>query len=508
MSIAFDQVPGDIRVPLFAAEVNAGPPAYSSVSRALLIGRAKSGTIDPLTLVNVGSADPSELCGSGSMLADMILFARQSLQLGELFVMAVEEDEDSLVATGSVTFTGTAKGRGTVSRYIAGEKYAATVKEGDTAIVVANKFKNDVNRGYQKFNRRMGAPVVATLDGTNPAKVILTANHAGAEGNWIRIDNGLQDDAAGVKGISVAVVQLTGGVGGGGVEAALAAIAAEPFDWIGSPYSSTGALDAVRDFMADRWGPLTSLDGHYITAQDGNLSGLTAAGALRNDPHATILGLYQCPHPRWSWVSALTARIAFSKNLGRELATAVEIARPMQSLVLPGLLGPKNSVSVFAASDRDSLLRNGISTWVVRSDGQIACDRIITTYRVNDSDLLDTTFLDIESLCIAAYVKRYMRNALLGRYPRHVMREDNPNNLQGVVTPDQARACVIHAYEDLSGAGIVRQEDEFAEYLLVEFDYERDRANFYLPVSKAAALRIFAVNITLFQNLTPAAALL
>ncbi|RXF67687.1 phage tail sheath subtilisin-like domain-containing protein [Hansschlegelia zhihuaiae] len=508
MSIAFNQVPGDIRVPIFAAEINAGPPPYSSISRCLLIGRADEELVEPLTLIPIGSADPTTLFGKGTMLADMALFARQVMPLGELYAMAVPEGESATAAVGSITFSGTAKGRGTFSRYIAGEKYGVIVQEGDTAEAVAAKFRNAVNKGYSKFNRRMYAPVVASLDAEDAETVLLTAVHKGAEGNWIRIDRGLNDDPDGVKGVSASVVQPTGGLGGASVEDALAAIVAEPFDWIGSPWSSTGALDEVRDFMADRWSPLKALYGHYVTAQDGNLAALTAAGALRNDPHATIIGVYNCPHPRWSWVASVTARLAFSKNLGRELATAVEIARPMQTLVLPGLVGPKNSVAVFDPADRDSLLRNGISTWVVRPDGQVALDRVITTYRVNDADLLDTTFLDVESIAIAAYVSRYMRNKLLGQYPRHVMREDNPNGIQGVVTPAQAKACVIHAYEDLAGAGIVRQEDEFAQYLLVEFDYGQDRANFYLPVAKAAALRVFAVNITMFTNLTPAATLL
>ena len=262
----------------------------------------------------------------------------------------------------------------------------------------------------------------------------------------------------------------------------------------------------MRDFLSDsgsgRWSPLVGLEGHYISSSEGNLSTLTTFGLTRNDRHVTLLGTNQFPQSRWCWVAALGGEIAFRKNLGRPLATAIEIARPMQTLVLEGLRPPKDAANIFAAPDRDSLLRNGISTVVFREDGQAACDRIITTYRTNDAGLPDTTFLDIEAIAIAAYVKRYMKNALLGTYPRHAMQEDNPGAIQGVVTPPQAKACVIHAYTELNRAGVVRQVDLFAQYLIVQFDYDNDRANFYLPVSKAAALRVFAANITLFSNLT------
>lgn len=506
MSIAFNQIPGDIRVPLFAAEINGGPPSYSSISRMLLIGRADEDVLEPLKLVNAGSADPSTLCGYGSMLADMLLHARQVNRLGEIYVIATPEGEDADEAVGSVTFAGTARARGTFRLFIAGEPYSCAVNPGDTAATIAGKFRAAVGRGYRKFGCDMGAPVRANVDGTNPAKINLTARFPGAEGNEIRLDKTIGGDYQRVPGITVTIVPMADGAGGGAIEAALAAIAAEPFDWIAGPFSGSTSLDAVRDFMRTRWDPLTSLDGHYVCAREGTLSGLTAYGAARNDPHVTILGTHNAPNPSWIWASLLCGQIAFSKNLGRSLSTAVEIARPMQTLLLPGVLPPADATSIFTPTERDSLLRNGISTFTFGADGEARCDRIITTYRTNDAQLLDTTFLDIEAVCIAAYVKRYFRNALLGRYPRHVMRDDNPNGVQGVVTPNQAIACVIHAYEELAGACIVRQEEEFSTYLRVEFDYTRDRADFYLPVAKSGALRIFAVNLTLFSDLTPAAA--
>lgn len=508
MAIAFNQIPDDVRVPLFLAEVNAGPPVYSSVSRMLLIGRADPDVMEPLTLVNVGSTDPSELFGYGTMLADMVAYARQINKQGEIYAIAVPQDAGSVQAEGAITFTGTAKANGQMYVFICGEKYSIRVKQGDTAEVVANRFKERIQKGYNKFGMRFGPPVLARIEAGSPTTVKLKARHAGNEGNDIRVNRAWEGDPARVRGIKVEWTPMTGGLGGGGLAGALALIAGEQFDWIASPYVNKASLDAVKDFMRERWDPFTQLDGHYVTAKNGTLANLTAEGLEHNDPHITIMGTYQVPQPNWCVAASLCAQIAFSKNLGRGLGSAVEIARPMQGLTLVGITPPRDATAIFTPVERETLLRSGISTYTFGTDDQMRCERIITTYRINGADLLDTTFLDIESVCVAAYVKRYMKTRILGQYPRHVMREDNPNAIQGVVTPDQMRSTLIHAYDELSAAGIVRQSNEFAQYLLVEFDYDNDRAGIYLPVAQAAALRVFAVNLTMFKSLTAASALL
>lgn len=504
--IAFNQVPDDILVPLFAVEVNAGPPPYSSRSRTLLLGLADPILCPPNTPVIVGDDDPNDICGIGTIGAEMLLYARRENSIGEIYFLNLEVAQTAVPAVGGWTITGTATKSGTLVRYIGGEPYAIVVRKGQTAASVAAALVARVNKGYRRFNRYMRSPVTASI-GTPTNKVVLTANHGGTECNSLRLqDSRLSGDERNVPGIFVTTTAMAGGVGGGDLAAGLASVAAMQFDFVGGPYSSTSHLDTMRDFLADRWNPLSQLDGHYITHRSDTLGGLTAFGATRNDPHTTILGTLSYPQPPWVITASLTGQIGLRKNLGRSLANAIEIARPMQTIVLSGLRGPQDEGNIFGAADRDALLRNGISTTTVRPDGQVACDRIITTYRTNDSGLEDRTFLDIEAVMIAAYVKRYMKNAVLGQYPRHVLREDNPNRIMGVATPDQLEACVIQAYNELHGAGIVRQKERFAEYVRVRADYENDRANFYLPISEAAQLRVFAVNLTMFLNLTPAAA--
>lgn len=509
MPILFNQVPNDIRRPGFYAEVNAGPPSYTSASKALLIGKIVTGTLDgagslePLVVTPVGSADPSDLCGYGSQLADMITYFREVNPIGELYVVGLTDGEGAVKAAGSVTFAGTVKRSGTFSCYIAGVKVSAKAFAGDTAATVAARFKTSINKNYAKFGRTLGMPVTAGVDGTVAGKVDITARHGGTEGNGIRIDKTLGGDPNRIPGIEITIVQMTGGSGATGLDEALAAIGASQFDWIGGTYNAAGNLDTIRDFMRQRWDPMNQLDGHYITAQNGSLATLTAYGTARNDPHVTILGLRSMPQPMWCWVAALTGQIANRKNLGQGLATANEIARPMHMLPLYGLDAPANPTNLFGPADQEALLRSGISTIAFKPDGQAECQRIITTYQVNDAGLEDPTFLDIEAIAITAYTKRYFRNAILGQFPRHAMREDSPTRVDGVVTPTEVRACLIHAYDQLFAAGVVREADLFARNVRVEFDFEHDRINIFVPVTKTAAARTFAVNLTLYLSQEP-----
>lgn len=511
--VAFNNMPGDIRVPLFYAEINAGTPPYSGSSATLLVGRKLSaGSATVGVPVNIGSASPNALFGAGSMLADMALYARWHNPTGLIFALPVADPGGAVAATGKLSFSGTATASGTLVRYIAGERYEVGVAVGDTAVVVAAAMVAKVNKGYTRFNRAMSAPVTATVDGTNAYQCDLAANHAGTEGNGIRIEAGLDGNETDPAGITTTITAMASGSGAVDIAAALANLGSQQFDWVvAGGYCTTTQLNAARDFFSDagsgRWSPTVGLDGHYIVANDGNLSSQTTLGAARNDRHASILGTHNYPHPLWTWAAALGGVVGFSKNLGRALTEAVEIARPLQTLALQGLRPPKALGDQWGLADRDSLYRNGIGAVTFGADGLAHIDRIVTSYLTNLWAQPDITFLDIETIAIAAYVKRYIKLIITSTYPRHVLRDDNPRGLQGVATPEQIRATIIHAYTDLSEtAGIVEKPRLFAKYLIVERSSDPNRVNAYLPVDVANQLRVFAANITIFAELNDAVA--
>ena len=67
-----------------------------------------------------------------------------------------------------------------------------------------------------------------------------------------------------------------------------------------------------------------------------------------------------------------------------------------------------------------------------------------------------------------------------------------------------ARGKLLTPIERSKFAGIVEKAALFARYLIVERSADPNRLNAYLPVDQANQFRVFAANITLFQELTDA----
>lgn len=499
MVVAFNAIPGGLKVPLFYGEFNALGSPYSGSSRQVLAGHKLSSGIAPVgSLINIGGSDPRLLFGSGSMLCDMALYAREMDPVGEIYALVIAEPTSPTAASGTVAFSGTATSAGTMARWIAGELVSIAYAAGDTAATLAARFAAAINAGYVKFNRAVLFPVTTSV---STGTVTLTARHGGALGNSIRIDTDLDQGFTDPAGITITHGgALTSGAGVVDFAVALALLGSAPAEWIAAPFVTSTQLDAARAFLADtgsgRWAPLQQMHGHYTTIMDDTLSNLTTFGNGRNDRHTTIVGVRNAPHPPWCWAAAVNGALGFSKNLARPITEAVEIARPLQTIVLSGLRAPKAQTDRWSVPDRQSLYSNGIAACVVRADGQVAIDRLVTTEQKNAFNQPDATFLDVETLAQSAYVGRYMRNVVETNFPRHVLKDDNPRNLQGVVTPKAARDVIIHAYGELCDiAGICEGKDRFARDLIVERSSDPNRLNAYLPVDTANQLRVFAANI-------------
>ncbi|MBN9453255.1 MAG: hypothetical protein J0I42_15005 [Bosea sp.] len=505
MVVAFNAIPGNLRVPLFYAEFNSAGSPFSGYSRQVLVGHKLSGGIASVgSLINIGGFDPRLLFGNGSMLCDMALYAREMDPVGEIYALALAEPNTPTAASGTVVFSGTATSAGTMARWIAGEMVSIAYAVGDTAATLAARFAAAVNAGYVKFNKAVLFPVTT---GVSTGTVTLTARHGGTIGNSIRIDTDLDPGYSDPAGITITHgAALTSGAGVVDFAAALALLGSSPAEWIAAPFVTSTQLDAARAFLADtgsgRWAPLQQMHGHYTTVMDDTLANLTSFGNGRNDRHATIVGVRNAPHPPWCWAAAVNGALGFSKNLARPITEAVEIARPLQTIVLNGLRAPKAQTDRWSVTDRQSLYSNGIAACVVRADGQVAIDRLVTTEQKNAFNQPDATFLDVETLAQSAYVGRYMRNVVESNFPRHVLKDDNPRNLQGVVTPKAARDVLIHAYGELCDvAGICEGKDRFARDVIVERSSDPNRLNAYLPVDTANQLRVFAANISVSTQL-------
>lgn len=497
MAVAFNAIPGNLRVPLFYAEFNAGGTPYQSNARLLLVGQMLSAGAATASVPVILNDNADYLFGAGSMLSAMYDVARANAPFQEVWALPLADDGAGVAATGKIAVSSAPTVSGTLTIYIAGVRIRAKVAATDTDDDVAAAL-------VAAINAVTALPVTAAVNGTNANECDLTARHKGALGNDILIHTDLVGDESTLAADLLTITAMASGAGDPDFTAALAALADDEYDWIAGPYADTTNLDAIKDFLdgeAGRWGPLQQLYGHYVCFRRSNLSGLSALGLARNDPHASIMGAKDSPSPPWLWAAAAGARAA------AHLQDAPELSRPLHTLPLVGVVAPKLA-DRFDIADRQALLYDGIATYHVRRDGTVCIDRLITTYQTNAWGSPDATWLDVNTLAQQMFLIRYLKSKLTSVYGRVALADENPFGLQTVTTPEDIRDTIVHGYNELVADGVVENPDLFEQELIVERNIsDATRVDVFLPSDVVNQLRVLAVNATTFLQLrSPAAA--
>ncbi|QDM26998.1 hypothetical protein FNL56_13410 [Tardiphaga sp. vice304] len=329
MSVSFNAIPSNLRVPLFYAEVNAGYSAYQGPSRTLLIGQKTSSGIAAANVPVRLDGDPQLLAGAGSQLSEMALWARANHPFGEIWLLPLA-DPAGVAGTKTVTVaSGILGSAGSAALYIGGEKVEVAVQPTDTNATVAAALVAAITAGYFKFGRPLSFPVTAAAASN---VITLTARNVGALANSLSvITNQVGDEGPLQQYLTVAAG--TTGTGVPALNAALAGLGDIEFDFICAPYADTTSLDVIKDFLgpvSGRWSPMLQIYGHYFTVLFDTVSNQATAGALRNDPSVTIMGVTaDTTSPPWRWAAAHGARVASDKNIGGEVDQAYRISRPV-----------------------------------------------------------------------------------------------------------------------------------------------------------------------------------
>ncbi len=346
------------------------------------------------------------------------------------------------------------------------------------------------------INAHGDMPVTASI-GENPAEVVLTARHGGAVYNSIWLDTNYYGTRAPVSEAVFTFTQMSGGSGDPNFENALANLSDEPFDWIVGPYTDGNNMAAFETFLnpvSGRWSPYQQIYGQYLGVSHRNVSALMTQGSLWNSPTTSIFGIFRAASPTWCWAGALGGRIA------AHLSQPVEMSRPLQSLDLIGILPPRQPQNRPNITDRNSLYYSGIGCYHVIGKQKIASiDRVVTNYRVNEWGMPDASWLDIETRAQSMYLIRALKTAVTGQYGRAALMDENPEGLEGVATPREIKAVIVHEYKRLNRLALVENPDLFAASLIVErSSVDANRVDCYLPIDVVNQLRIIAVNATIF----------
>lgn len=485
MSVSYPNIPSNLRVPLFWAEMdNSEANTTQDSGPSLLIGFASTdSTIAKNQLTIMPSAAlAGKVAGRGSQLARMVAKYRAIDPFGELWVIAVDEPEGD-VATGTLTITGNAQASGTLSLYIGASRVQAAVVTGDAPTAIATTL-------VAVINANADLPVTASAAA---GVVTLTARHKGLTGNDIPLllnYYGTIGSENMPDGVNVAITAMAGGTGAPDLSGTVAAMGDEPFDFIGTPFSDSASLATIALEMNDssgRWSYARQLYGHVYTAKIGTLSDLVAFGDTLNNQHITVAGYETGVQTAADELVALrTARNAvFIRN---------DPARPTQTGELTGAL-PALAGSRFTLTEQQSLLMHGIAT-AYSEGGVLRIQRDITTYKQNAYGVADNSYLDSETLHTSAYVIRQLKSIITSKYPRHKLANDGTRfgPGQAIVTPAVLKGEMCASYRTMERAGIVENFDLFKQHLVVERNVsDPTRVDVLFPPDYVNQLRVFAL---------------
>lgn len=496
--ISFPNIPQNLRVPLFYADLDpSNANTGQQTLRALIVGQIlSSGTGTPGTpQICQGIDDAKAVGGQGSMLALMTAAYRNRDSFGEVWYLPLADGAESVAASGSVNITSAPTTTGVLSLYIAGQIVSLVVTPTMTAAQIATAL-------VAQIGTLPDLPVTAAVDATTTTKVNLTAKSKGLCGNDIDLQLNYGGAPAGEStpaGMAVTITAMAGGLVAPDVADALANLGDQTFDFIAFPYTDSTSLDAIKAFLSTstgRWSWSQQLYGGAYAAYRGTLGALTTFGVTRNDEHMSIMGFNGSPTPNWVIAAIYAAAAAISAR--------ADPAQPMQTVTLDGMQAPPLTMR-FQLTDRNTLLYDGISTFSVADDGTCAIENAITTYQKNTYGDADDSYLEVETLNTLAYVLRQLKSVVTTKYARKKLAANGTRVVAGtnVVTPSTIRADLIAQYQTMEENGYVQGSSVFAQGLIVQQNSTNpNRVDVLYPAILIDQLRVFAL-LMQFSNIVP-----
>lgn len=480
--LSFNQIPIDIRTPGQFIEVDnsraiQGLPVVSH--KILVIGqRLPAGAIQANVVSRMfGARNAVVNYGRGSMIAGMVAALKLANNATDTYAIALDDLGAGTAATGTYVFTGTATKAGLLNLYLGGVRVQLNVTNGMLAADVATA-------AAAAINANLDLPVTA---GAAAGTVTVTFRHKGEIGNSYNLRQSFGFGEAIPSGLAVAINAMAGGAGNPDIAAVIAAIGDDQFDTIVMPYTDAPNLTALEAELERRWGPMVQREGHAFAAVSGTLSQITTLGDSRNSAHLTIMGAGKSPTAPWEF-AAVAAAVD---------AAEPDPARPRQTLVLTGVVAPWETDRP-TRSERDLLLHDGISTFVVDASGLCRIERLITTYQVDANDNPDQSYLDVETMRTLAYLRTTTRLRIAARFPRHKLADDGTvfSPGQAIATPSLIRMELLHLFREWELAGLAEGFDQFKAELVVERSAsDPNRIDALIPPNTVNQLRVFAAQL-------------
>jgi phage tail sheath gpL-like len=488
---SFSEIPTDLRLPFVYTEFDpsqADRGLTSAPFNVLLVGQMlPTGGAAPLVPMRPTNETQGErYFGKGSQLAQMVAAYLKANRFTKMTAIGVLDADEGVAATGKITFTGAVTVSAPLSLYIGGVLVRVAAPLGQTADQAAIATAGAINAN-------LGLSVIAAAGTEETSHVVtLTAKHKGATGNDIDLRvSYLEEDIP--EGLTWTITKMSGGSTNPLPGPVIAAMSGERYHVIAWPWQDTGSLNAIRDELNDRWGPLRQNDGQAITVKTGTFAEVMTFTGGRNDKHLTVLPSEGSPTLPWVDCAASTAIIGYYG--------ANDPARPFQTLTVPGVLAPPIQDRWADFPEKNQALFEGCSVRGVNASSEVMFLNVITTYRTSAFGAETQAYLQLNSLLTLSYLRYDWNNTIKVKYPRHKLASDadakrvDPG--QPIMTPAIMRAEAIAKVDEWVRQGLVEAPEDFASRLTVDRDSNNpNRLNVYMAPDLVNQFRVCATLIS------------
>ncbi|MEM9074438.1 MAG: phage tail sheath subtilisin-like domain-containing protein [Myxococcota bacterium] len=460
MTISFSEVPEANLTPGFHSEVDTSNLSGGVTTKTvLIIGYSPTGPQLVPTLVQGDGQWPRN-----SQLGRMIRAYRRNHSTVTIYAIAISPPAGGAPAIGTLTVSGTATQSGTLSIWVGGKRIQVGVNNGDSATVVAAAIEAAIDAD----------PDVLAGAGAVGAVVTVTTDSNGAVYNDLGLAVDPKETERGVDGISVAVVGFAGGAGDPTITDALDLVPGEKYSSIIVGFRDATTLTALEQEMVRRWQATVELGGHAFVGAPGTLAEMVTIGSARNAEHLTVMGSSNSQTPWWEWAAAAGAR-----NTGKSNPVIGHSDLPLTGMDAPEISGR------FDKSERDTLLKNGVSTFRV-SGGGVVLDRIVTTKTERDgaedfTELPITLWRTIETLreIWTQRIRRKYQNFAIASAP-----DVQPTASARILTPTSLRAEAVTWFREMRALGYVQDEELFRSQLNTAVNgLDPNRMDAFLPLN-------------------------